>query len=194
MGFRGQYDKSFYGITLPLGPDLGGPLFFEHYSFLGINPKKLKDQYADYWLQAVNHSKINFEYCKANPLKYLGYSKDCWGLTASDTQGGYTAHSPTNDKGVISPTAALSSMPFTPQESMDALRYFYYKLGDKTFKEYGFIDAFSLHHIWYADSFLAIDQGPIIIMIENHRSELLWNLLMKNKDLKVGLEKLGFTY
>jgi hypothetical protein len=186
--------KSFYGIPLPLGPDLGGPLFFEHYSFLGINPKKLKDQYADYWLQAVNHSKINFEYCKANPLKYFGYSKECWGLTASDTQGGYTAHSPTNDKGVISPTAALASMPFTPQESMDALRYFYYKLGDKTFKEYGFIDAFSLHHFWYADSFLAIDQGPIIIMIENHRSELLWNLLMKNKDLKVGLEKLGFKY
>jgi hypothetical protein len=186
--------KSFYGIMLPLGPDLGGPLFFEHYSFLGLNPQKLKDQYADYWQQAVNHSKINYEYVKANPLNYYGYSKDSWGLTASDTKGGYTAHSPTNDKGVISPTAALSSMPYTPKESMDALRFFYYVLGDRIFKQYGFTDAFSLHHIWFADSFLAIDQGPIIIMIENHRTGLMWNLLMKNKDLKLGLDKLGFTY
>lgn len=186
--------KSFYGITLPLGPDLGGPLFFEHYTFLGINPTKLKDQYADYRQQAVNHSKINFEYCKANPQRYYGYSQDCWGLTASDTKGGYTAHSPGNDRGVISPTAALSSMPFTPKESMDALNFFYYKTGDRIFKEYGFVDAFSLHHAWFADSFLAIDQGPIIIMIENHRTGLIWNLMMKNMDIKAGLDKLGFTY
>lgn len=186
--------KSFYDITLPLGENLGGPLFFEHYTFLGINPTKLKDQYADYWQQAVNHSKINFEYCKTNPQRYYGYSKDCWGLTASDTKGGYTAHSPTNDRGVISPTAALSSFPYTPKESMDALKFFYYKIGDRTFKDYGFVDAFSLHHTWFADSFLAIDQGPIIIMIENHRSGLIWNLLMKNNDIKTGLDKLGFTY
>jgi len=186
--------KSFYGINLPLGPDLGGPLFFEHYSFLGINPSKLKDKYTDYQTQAVNHSKINFEYCKANPQSFYGYSRECWGLTASDTKGGYSAHSPTNDKGVISPTAALSSMPFTPEESMYAIRYFYYKLGDKLFKEYGFIDAFSLHEPWFADSFLAIDQGPAIIMIENHRSGLIWNYTMKNKDIKNGLSKLGFEF
>lgn len=186
--------KSFYNIPLPLGENLGGPLFFEHYTYLGINPKKLKDQYADYWTQAVNHTKINYAYCVDNPRMYYGYSKENWGLTASDTYGGYTAHSPNNDKGVISPTAALSSFPYTPKESMDALKFFYYKLGDKIFKEYGFVDAFSLHHLWFADSFLAIDQGPIIIMIENHRTGLIWNLLMKNKDIKTGLDKLGFTY
>ncbi|MBP7821363.1 MAG: beta-glucosidase [Saprospiraceae bacterium] len=183
----------FYGYQLPLGWDLGGPLFFEHYSFLGINPNGLKDTYADYEIQTKNHTYINYEYCKANPKHFFGYSQNCWGLTASDTYDGYTAHEPNNDLGVISPTAALSSMPYTPTESMNTLKYFYYTLGDKTFKQYGFIDAFSLDRPWFADSFLAIDQGPIIIMIENHRSQLIWNLLTQNSNVKNGLRKLGFT-
>lgn len=185
-------DKSFYGYRLPIGYDLGGPLFFAHYTFLGIDPDGLTDEYADYHEQVINHSKINHAYCTANPRNYYGYSNKCWGLTASDSNSGYSAHSPTNDLGVISPTAALSSFPYTPQESMDALRYFYYTLGDKTFREYGFIDAFNLHNLWFANSFLAIDQGPIVVMIENHRSQLLWKLLMKNEDIKNGLKKLGF--
>jgi hypothetical protein len=186
--------REFFGTNLPLGPDYGGPLFFEHYSFLGINPKNLKDKYANYWQQAVSHTLINQKYCVANPKNYYGYNEDCWGLTASDTRTGYTAHSPSNDQGVITPTAALSSIPFAPEESMKALRFFYYKLGDKLFKEYGFIDAFSLHHTWFADSFLAIDQGPIIIMIENQRTQLIWNYTMKSKDIQNGLTKLGFEY
>jgi len=186
--------RVFYGTNLPLGPDYGGPLFFSHYSFLGIDPRKLKDQFADYNLQLLNHSFINYSYCVKNPGGYYGYSEQCWGLTASDTNHGYTAHSPTNDRGVISPTAAISSLPFTPEPSMRAIRYFYYVLGDKIFKEYGFTDAFNLHHIWFANSFLAIDQGPIIIMIENHRSGLIWNYTMKNDDIKRGLDILGFTY
>lgn len=186
--------REFLGTTLPLGPDYGGPLFFEHYSFLGISPENLRDKYAGYWQQAVNHTLINYKYCVANPKRYYGYSEDCWGLTASDTRTGYTAHSPTNDLGVITPTAALSSMPFAPEESMKALRFFYYKLGDKLFKGYGFIDAFSLHHTWFADSFLAIDQGPIIVMIENHRTQLIWNYTMKSKEIQNGLTKLGFEY
>ncbi len=184
--------REFYGISLPLGPDLGGSLLFSHYSFLGLNPFKLKDSYADYSLQNVNHSLINNRYCIANPRKYYGYSEDCWGLTASDTRNGYTAHSPTNDRGVITPTAAISSLPYTPEESMKAIRFFYYVLGDKLFRQYGFIDAFSLHDIWFADSFLAIDQGPIIIMIENYRSQLIWNTMMKNEDIIVGLKMLDF--
>lgn len=187
-------NRSFYNINLPLGPDLGGPLFFSHYSFLGLNPKNLSDNYADYDKQVVNHSLINYNYCVANPRKYLGYGPQCWGLTASDTNNGYTAHSPTNDRGVITPTAALSSMPFTPEQSMAALRFFYYKLGDRIFKEYGFVDAFNLSNLWFADSFLAIDQGPIVIMIENHRTGLLWEYTMKHQDIRNGLDKLGFRY
>lgn len=186
--------NTYYGFQLPLGEANGGPLFFEHYTFLGIDPRNLKDEYANYWQQAVNHTKINRAYCVANPRKYMGYSADCWGLTASDTYNGYSAHSPNNDLGVISPTAALSSFPYTPNESMQALRFFYYKLGNKTWKKYGFIDAFSLHRNWYASSFLAIDQGPIVCMIENHRSQLLWKLMMNDTDVQNGLKKLGFSY
>ena len=185
--------KQFYGITLPLGPDLGGPLFFAHYSFLGINPNGLTDTYANYQTQNVAHSLINYNYCKANPKKFSGYSENCWGLTASDEKNGYSAHEPNNDNGTISPTAALSSMPYTPKESMQALRFFYYKLGDKIWKNYGFVDAFNLTDIWFADSFLAIDQGPIIIMIENHRSQLLWKLFMSCPEVKTGMKKTGFT-
>jgi hypothetical protein len=186
--------RIFYGINLPLGPDYGGPLFFSHYSFLGIDPRKLKDQYADYQQQLINHSLINYAYCVKNPGGYYGYSDECWGLTASDTNQGYTAHSPTNDKGVITPTAAISSLPFTPEPSMKAIRYFYYVLGDKIFLDYGFTDAFNLHRIWFANSYLAIDQGPIMVMIENHRSGLIWDYTMQNEDIKKGLDKLGFTY
>jgi hypothetical protein len=185
--------KQFYGITLPLGTDLGGPLFFAHYSFLGINPMGLTDNYANYGTQNIAHSLINYNYCKANPKKFAGYSENCWGLTASDEKNGYSAHEPNNDNGTISPTAALSSMPYTPKESMQALRFFYYKLGDKIWKNYGFVDAFNLTDIWFADSFLAIDQGPIIIMIENQRSQLLWKLFMSCPEVKTGMKKTGFT-
>ncbi len=186
--------NSFYGYQLPLGEALGGPLFFEHYSFLGINPNGLSDAYANYQTQVVNHSKINYAYCKDNPQKYYGYSQDCWGLTASDIKNGYTASSPTNDQGFIAPTAAICSIPFTPDESIQALNFFYYKLGDKIWKQYGFVDSFSLDKIWFADSFLAIDQGPQIGMIENYRTGLLWKLFMSCPEVQAGLTKLGFTY
>ncbi|WP_379084288.1 glucoamylase family protein [Pedobacter sp. UC225_65] len=185
--------NTYYGVQLPLGSASGGPLFFAHYSFLGINPMGLSDAYANYETQTKAHTLINYNYCVANPLKNAGYSADCWGLTASDLPNGYGASSPTNDKGVIAPTAALSSFPYTPTESMQALKFFYYKLGDKIWKDYGFVDAFSLNDPWFASSTLAIDQGPIIIMIENHRSKLLWNLFMSAPEVKTGMRTLGFT-
>lgn len=185
--------NTYYNTVLPLGPAMGGPLFLDQYSFLGVNPMGLSDAYANYQQQAVNHARINFEYCKANPQNKFGYSEQCWGLTASDIPGGYTASSPTNDQGVIAPTAALASMPFTPVESMNALRFFYYTLGDKIWKNYGFTDAFDLSRPWFADSHLAIDQGPILLMIENYRTQLLWNLFMSCPEVKAGMRKLGFS-
>ncbi len=186
--------KTFYNVSLPLGPDYGGPMFFAHYSFLGLDPRNLTDQYADYFDQNVAHSRINYNYCIANPKKFTGYSASCWGLTASDIQSGYSASSPTNDLGVIAPTAALSSMPYTPAESLTALKFFYYILGDKIWGEYGFYDSFNLSTLWFADSYIAIDQGSLICMIENYRSGLLWNLFMSAPEVKNGLDKLGFTY
>lgn len=186
--------NSYYGYKLPLGQSYGGPLFFTQYSFLGLNPKNLSDVYANYWEQNVNQSLINHEYCKTNPKKFAGYNDFSWGLTASDNPWGYEAHSPTNDLGVISPTAAVSAIAFTPVESMNAIRYFYYILGDKLWGNYGFYDAFDVSETWWADSYLAIDQGPEIVMIENYRSGLLWNLFMSAPEIQAGLNKLGFTY
>ncbi|HYF66776.1 MAG TPA: glucoamylase family protein [Ohtaekwangia sp.] len=189
-----QNGKTFYDITLPLGEDYGGPLFFSHYSFLGLDPRSLEDNYANYWTQNVNHTLINQAYAIDNPKNYVGYGDENWGLTASDNHKGYSAHSPLNDLGVITPTAALSSFPYTPEESMKALKFFYYIMGDKLWGDYGFYDAFNLTEGWVADSYLAIDQGPIIIMIENYRTGLLWNLFMSAPEVQSGLDKLDFNY
>jgi hypothetical protein len=185
--------KTYFGIKLPLGFDYGGPLFFTHYSFMGLDPRGLKDQYADYWEQNKAHTLINHAYCLENPKHYKGYGPNCWGLTASDSWQGYAAHSPTEDLGVISPTAALSAFPYTPEYSMQALRHFYEDKGSSMWGEYGFADAFSDEHNWVAKSYLAIDEGPIIVMIENYRSGLLWKLFMSNPDVQKGLTKLGFS-
>jgi hypothetical protein len=185
--------KEFYGIRLPLGPDYGGPLFFAHYSFLGLDPRGLKDRYADYWEQNVNQTLINREHCVRNPGDFRGYGPECWGLTASDDHLGYHAHSPTRDMGVISPTAALSSFPYTPEHSMQALRHFYFHLGKRIWKDYGFVDAFCETDHWYAPTFVGIDQGPIIIMIENYRSGLIWKLFMSCPEVHNALHLLGFT-
>jgi hypothetical protein len=186
--------QEYYGVTLPLGYDRGGPLFFAHYSFLGLDPRNLEDHYANYWEQNVAHTKINQLYCANNPLNYVGYGAEAWGLTASDNHEGYNAHSPTNDLGVITPTAAISSIPYTPEESMNAIHHFYYLLGDKLWGDYGFYDAYNNTEGWYANSYLAIDQGPIVSMIENYRSGLLWTHFMSDAEVQAGLTKLGFTY
>jgi hypothetical protein len=193
-GFNGFTNgNTFYGYFLPLGPDLGGPLFFSHYSFLGIDPFGLNDIRVNYETQTRNHTLINYSYCVDNPQNWYGYSDKTWGLTASDGFVEYSAYSPTNDRGIIAPTAALSSFPYTPAESMKALKLFYYTMGDKTFKQYGFVDAFSIHSNWFAQSFLAIDQGPIIVMIENYRSRLIWSLLTSCPEVQNGMRGLGFT-
>jgi hypothetical protein len=185
--------SEYYGYELPVGSDFGGPLFFAHYSFLGLNPQGLSDSYANYWTQNQNHSLINYQHSVRNPNNFVGYSADSWGLTASDDPSGYSAHQPTNDNGTITPTAALSSMPYTPEKSKQAMRHFYYILGDKLWGEYGFYDAFNPTQGWWADSYLAIDQGPIIVNIENYRSGLLWDLFMDAPEVQSALDKLEFT-
>jgi len=184
--------RRYYDIELPLGPAYGGPLFFSHYSFLGLDPQGLRDRYADYWAQNVAHSRINRAHCIANPGGFEGYGPDCWGLTACDGDAGYGAFNPEEDRGVIAPTAALSAVPYTPQESMAALRHFYEVLGGEIWGPYGFRDSFNRSRGWVAESNLAIDQGPIVVMIENHRSGLLWDLFMSCPEVQAGLRRLSF--
>ncbi|HPH46322.1 MAG TPA: glucoamylase family protein, partial [Chryseolinea sp.] len=181
----------YYNIKLPL--ESPAPLFWVQYSYLGLDPH-FSDDYANYWEQNVNATLINRAYCIANPKNYIGYSEDCWGLTSSDNQNGYSAHSPSNDLGVITPTAALSSFPYTPDESMQALKFFYYTVGDRMWGQYGFYDAMNLTEGWTADSYLAIDQGPIIVMIENYRTGLLWDLFMSAPEVQNAATTLGFTF
>ncbi|MEP6926330.1 MAG: glucoamylase family protein, partial [Ginsengibacter sp.] len=187
--------KSYYDIKLPLGNfDRGGPLFFEQYTFMGIDPNGLTDDNGiDYAEQTKNHTLINRAYCIDNPKNFKGYGENCWGLTAGDSYKGYVAHCPEEDLGVIQPTAALSSLPYTYGYSMQVLKHFYYDLGNKIWSKYGFVDGFSETKNWYAKTHLAIDQGPIVVMIENYRSGLIWKLFMNIPEIQNGLKKLGFT-
>lgn len=173
----------------------GGPLFWSHYSYLGLDPHGLKDEYADYWKENTNHARRNYQWCVANPNHFKGYGPDSWGLTSSYSIKGYSGHAPSakRDLGVIAPTAALSSFPYTPKESMQALRHWYTDRKDKVFGVYGFYDAFSETDNWYTPRYLAIDQGPIVVMMENYRSSLLWKLFMSCPEVKNGLQKLGFS-
>jgi hypothetical protein len=214
---KGNHTK--YGITLELNHngalETGGPLFWSHYSFIGIDPRNLSDKYANYWEHNVAHTNINFQHCVENPHNYKGYSENCWGLTASysvrgaadyflgktnqkpvanTTDFGYAAHHPGFDLGVISPTAALSSVPYAPDEVLPVIRHFYENLGDRLFGKYGFYDAFSEEYNWFPQRYLAIDQGPIVVMIENYRSGLIWNLFMNDPDVQNALKKLEFSY
>ncbi|MFH7002729.1 glucoamylase family protein [Flavobacterium bizetiae] len=194
--------KTKYNIPLVLkhngAEEYGGPLFWAHYSYVGLDPNQLTDKYANYWDLNVNQTKINYEYCVENPGKVKGYGPDYWGLTASysrnpDGSIGYNAHMPSNDQQVISPTAAISSIVYTPKESMAVIRNLYDNHKDLTWGEAGFYDALSLgNNNWVAKRYLAIDQGPEVVMIENYRTGLLWKLFMNAPEVKQGLVKLGF--
>jgi hypothetical protein len=190
--------KKSFDYTLQLqhqgNPLNGGPLFWAHYSYLGLDPRGLKDKYADYWNETSSHAHINYQWCVNNPKKFKGYGPDSWGLTSSYSVQGYAGHAPSNenDLGVISPSAALSSFPYTPVQSMAAMKNWYNNKRDKLWGPYGFYDAFSETDNWYLPHYLAIDQGPIVVMMENYRSGLLWKLFMSCPEIKQGLLKLGF--
>ena len=186
----------YYGIPLLVGEGKGGPLFFSHYSYMGFDPRGIMDDYTNYFVRNTNHTRINYQHALDNPYNREGYGPNVWGITASDDPDGYLAHSPNGaalDNGTIAPTAALGSMPYTPEESLTAMKYFYRELGEEMWGPYGFYDAFNLDRDWYADSYLAIDQGPIINMIENYRSGLLWDVFMSSPEIDPALTAVGFV-
>ncbi|MGB3802228.1 MAG: glucoamylase family protein [Lewinella sp.] len=188
-------DDCYYGIPMIVGEERGGPLFFSHYSYMGFDPRNKRDEYANYFQRNTNHTLINYRHSLVNPYDREGYGPDTWGLTASDNPFGYRAHEPESavtDNGTITPTAALSSMPYTPERSLVALKHFYRDLGEEMWGPYGFYDAFNPGENWFADSYLAIDQGPIIGMIENYRSGFLWETFMSSEEIGPALTRLGF--
>lgn len=178
---------SYLGTVLPLGEPFGGPLFLSQYSFCGLDPRGLSDRYCDYEEQIRAHTRINHDHCRS---KFPG--SDVWGMTASDGPNGYRVHSPVQDDGVIAPTAAMSALPVMPQEAVRAIRAFANFENGKLIGRYGFVDAFSPSSGWIADTHLAIDQGPAVAMMENHRSGILWQLFMNAPEVQRGLDRLGF--
>ncbi len=187
---------SYYGYPVYCGPYGGGPMFFAHYSYLGFDPRGKKDAFCNYFVRNRNHALMQVAYAVANPEGHEGYSAQCWGLTSSDDPvNGYDAHdiNPQHDNGTVAPTAALASMPYVPAESMNALRHFYRDLGETLWGRYGFFDAFNEDQNWTAPSYLAIDQGPIVAMIENQRTGLLWDLFMSNPEIQPALTAIGFV-
>lgn len=189
--------KSYYGIELPIGMEYGGPLFFCHYSFLGLYPRGLKDGYTDYFERNKAHTLIHRAYAIDNPKGHKGYGEYFWGFTSSDDPYvGYCSHHPGTDEenGTVSPTAAISSIVYTPEESMQFIRHLYYDMPE-SFGPYGFYDAINLEaNPKVLEHYLAIDQGPEAVMIENYRSGLLWTLFLGAPEIEEGLEKLGFYY
>jgi hypothetical protein len=175
----------YHGIKLDVGVAKGGPLFFVHYSFMGLDPHKLTDRYTNYFDNNKNIALINWRYCTENPNNRKGHNDSFWGLTASDGPWGYGALEPRKEKdnGTMAPTGALASFPYTPEQSMAALKNMYRNHGRYLWGEYGFKDAVNLEVNWHAKIFMGLNQAPVTVMIENYRTGLIWDLFMKNKEI-----------
>ncbi|WP_153798267.1 glucoamylase family protein [Foetidibacter luteolus] len=185
--------NTYFGIPLKVGVSNGGPLFFVHYSFMGLNPHTFSDAYTNYFGNNKNIALINYRYCVANPQNHNGYGPEAWGLTASDGPHNYAADEPVPhaDKGKLTATGALASFPYTPAESMVALKNYYRNYGKFLWGNYGFKDAFSLDNNWCSEIFMGLNQAPVTVMIENYRSGLVWNLFMSAPEVQEALRKLA---
>ena len=184
--------ETYFGIPLEVGVGVGGPLFFTHYSYLGLDPHKMEDKYVNYFENNRDIVLINYRYSSENPGSYEGYGSNSWGLTASDGPNGYKAREakPSQDDGTIAPTGAIASFPYTPEKSMAALKHFYRENGNFLWGEYGFRDAFNLSEDWVAQIYMGLNQAPMTVMIENHRSGLLWDLFMQNEEVQKALNEI----
>jgi hypothetical protein len=193
-GERYVNGQTFFGIQLDVGVGSGGPLFFAHYSYMGLDPRGLRDRFTNYFENNRNMALINRAYCVKNPQHFAGYGANCWGLTASDGPKGYLAHAPDDrdDDGTMTPSGALASFPYTPDASMAAFKHFYRDLGDRIWGIYGPLDAFNESQDWISPIYMGLNQAPIAVMIENYRTGLLWRLFMCNPEIPPMLDKVGF--
>jgi hypothetical protein len=208
--------ESFYGY-----PHVNfGPLFGHQYSHIWIDFRTIQDKYMrskgiNYFINSRRATYANRAYCINNPKKWRGYSDLLWGLTASDgpikgrrQKGNFHSYwargcstDYIRDDGTIAPTAAGGSVAFAPEIAVPTLENIYEGLGDRTYGKYGFKDAFNLSYRnassssqgWFGNNYLAIDQGPILLMIENYRTGMIWSLMKRNEHIKIGLRRAGFS-
>jgi hypothetical protein len=184
---------TYYGIKLDVGVGTGGPLFFTHYSFFGFDPHSLHDRFTrSYFENNRNIALINHAYCIANPKHFPGYGANAWGLTASDGPEGYVPFAPdeNDDRGTLTPTGALASFPYTPEESMAALKHYYRDLGAQLWDIYGPRDAYDAGNDWISPIYMGLNQAPIVVMVENYRTGLVWKNFMANPEIGTMLQQL----
>ena len=184
---------TYEGIKLEVGVGSGGPLFFTHYSFMGFDPH-VRDRFTNYFENNRNMARINLAYCIRNPGHFPGYGENCWGITAVDGPDGYVPYEPNPklDDGTIAPTGAVASFPYTPEASLKALQYYYRELGDRLWGIYGFRDAFNLKENWFSGIYMSLNQAPMVVMIENYRTGLLWKCFMANPEMQKMMRQVGF--
>jgi hypothetical protein len=227
-----QYTKTYrWGTFYGQEHLLFAPLFGHQYSHVWIDFRGIQDLFMrahgiDYFENSRRATLAQHAYAIANPNGYRDYGDRVWGLTACDgpmdatltidgrqrTFYGYAARGVTEgeirDDGTIAPTAAISSIVFTPELSLAALREMKSRYGSNLYSKYGFLDAFNPtlrtsrpgmagrvdpKQGWFDVDYLGIDQGPIVAMIENHRSGLVWKVMRKNPHIARGLKRAGFT-
>jgi hypothetical protein len=191
-GNRYVNGNSYYGIKLDVGVGTGSDLFFTHFSYMGFDPRGIRDRYANYFDNNRAIALINRAYCVDNPLDFTGYGPDSWGLSAGIYGGGGRAQ-PRDDNGTINVMASLASMPYAPDESLAALKHFYRDLGAKIWGAYGFHDGFNETANWFDEVYMALNQAPITVMIENHRTGLVWKNFMANPEIQPTLDAIGFV-
>lgn len=191
-GNRFVNGNEWYGIKLDVGVGNGADLFFAHFSYMGFDPRGIRDRYTNYFRNNRAIALINQAYCVENPRNFKGYGADTWGLSAGINSGGGRPL-PRDDNGTINVMASLASMPYTPQESLAALKHFYRDLGGKIWGIYGFHDGFNETQNWFEETYMALNQAPIAVMIENHRTGLVWKHFMKNPEIAPALNAIGFV-
>lgn len=184
--------NTYYGVKLDVGVGNGSDLFFTHFSFMGFDPRGLRDRYTNYFENNRAIALINQAYCAENPRGFKGYGEDTWGLSAGINTGGGRPL-PRDDNGTINVMASLASFPYTPKESMAALKHYYRDLGPRIWGIYGFHDGFNETQNWFEEAYMALNQAPIAVMIENHRTGLVWEQFMSNPEIRPALDAIGFV-
>ncbi len=192
-GYKWQTHYGYAYVNFP-------PLFGHQYSHCWIDFRNIQDAYMrgrgmTYFENSRRATLAARAYAIANPGKWRGYGENVWGLTACDGPNGYRARGAPpaeNDDGTIAPTAAGGSMPFAPEVCLPALRYMYETYGASLWMRYGFRDAFNLTQNWWGPDVIGIDEGPIVLMIENYRNGSVWQRFMQNADIQRGLQRAGF--
>lgn len=192
--------RDYYGIRLDqvyypptdTSPGSPGPLFFTHYSYLGYDPRGVRDRFSNYFNSNRNQSRVSQRYAIANPGKFTGYGADSWGITAVDgPDDQYHEYKPfLTDDGTLAPTGAVSAYAYTPEASLQAIRHWYRDLGAQLWDVYGFRDSFNQHVDWYSGITMGLNQAPQMVMIENGRTGLVWRAFMANPEIEAMQRKL----